>query len=214
MHSYGLHSPRDVGAQFGVGIMRGGTVSAARSMAFRPRRQARYRALHSLQIHQTHTPPAADSVDLPVDHRPASVSGGRVRCRSVSTTRTGGPSEAEFGAVAPHRVQNDRQLAGHGNDRFPVSALALDLHSPRLQDRPFLAARQQSARRLVERRAHLIIALARDPPIPIDAGSGLIPPGRQPKIRTDIARSGEAGGVVDRGSERQRHHWTDPGNSH
>jgi hypothetical protein len=65
-------------------------------------------------------------------------------------------------------------LAGHRDHRFAVPALALKLHSPRLQDRPFLAARQQSTGRLVECRAYLAGAMARDAPIPIDAGSGLV----------------------------------------
>lgn len=58
--------PRRRGRPIRCRDMRGGTLSAARSIAFRPRRQARYRALRSLQTHRTHAPLAADSVDLPV----------------------------------------------------------------------------------------------------------------------------------------------------
>jgi len=115
-------------------------------------------------------------------------------------------------AVPPHRVHDNRALAGDRHHRLLVAALG-DLLAPALQRRLALIAHQHGARRLVERAPDVRIAGPADPPLHVDRGPGLPALGGQAEIGGAVARA-EARRVVDRRSERQCGNRTDAGDRH
>ena len=67
---------------------------------------------------------------------------------------------AEHDLVAPHAVKDDGGLSRHGDTGLGHAAALGNTHTPRLQGRPFLAARQQRMRCLVKRGASEFIVSA------------------------------------------------------
>ena len=89
-------------------------------------------------------------------------------------------AEAQFTAVAPHAMRNDREIPGRGDP----------------------GAGRQAVRRLVEGRACKLIAAAADASLTVRP-AGLISRGRQSRMRPRIPGPGEACGIVNSGAETE-----------
>jgi hypothetical protein len=99
-------------------------------------------------------------------------------------------------------MQDHGQLAGH-RDASARNALALgDIHTPRLERRPFCAADQQLMGCLVERGASHLVAAPAGTALHVGF-AGLVERWRQAEMRADIPRPSEAVRLIDRGAERQ-----------
>src|SRR5699024_1473437 len=109
-------------------------------------------------------------------------------------------AEAERGAVAPHAVQDHRELARDCDPGARHAAASGDAHPPGAQARPLPAPYEQRMRRLVECGAGELVAASTDPALDVGL-AGLIARRRQPEMCADIARAPEALGPVDGGAE-------------
>ena len=69
---------------------------------------------------------------------------------------------AEFGAVTPHAVQDDGQLASDGDLGAGHAAALGDLHAPGAQRRPFAATLEQGVGRLVKSGSGQFVAAPAD----------------------------------------------------
>jgi hypothetical protein len=74
---------------------------------------------------------------------------------------------AELGAVAPHAVEDDRELPCHGDLRPFEPRAPCEFETPGLQRRGALDAGEDHIRRLVAVGAHALVAAFRDAPHPI-----------------------------------------------
>ena len=102
--------------------------------------------------------------------------------------------EPEPRSVDPHAVHDHCELARDRNDRTLVTALSRDLHAPSFKRAVLLRAREHAARRLVERGSNLAVAAPRDMSVAVDRGARLLALGRQPEVRAQRLRLGEAVG--------------------
>src|SRR5215203_6987356 len=122
-------------------------------------------------------------------------------------------AEAEFSAVAPHAVEDDRELAGDRYTGARHTSRLSDLHAPGPQARPFPAANQQGMGRLIERGAGELVAAAAD--LTLDVGlARLVARRGQAKMRAHVARSSEAVRPVDCRPKGERRDRTDARNTH
>src|SRR5215813_1813716 len=106
--------------------------------------------------------------------------------------------EAEFGAVPPHCMHDDRELARHRHAGAPVAALLGNLQPPRLQAAEASKARQHDVGRLVEQMPDLPISRPGDVALHVDRGAGLPASRGQPEIGSDRLGMAEPLRIIDR----------------
>ena len=94
-------------------------------------------------------------------------------------------AEAEFGAIGPHTLQGNSELAGDRHTGARHAAMLGDLHAPSAKAGPFAAARQKRICCLIERRAGKFIAAPADPALDVRL-AGLVTGRRQAEMRTDV----------------------------
>ena len=147
---------------------------------------------------------------------PFAQSGGQLLFHLISRLYGAGPGllpKAELGAVAPHAMQDDGELAGDC-DPGPRHASSLgNPHAPGAKGRPFLAAHEQRVGCLVERGAGALVAASAD--LALDVGlAGLIAGRGQAEMRADVPRSPEALRAIDGGPEGESRDRADPRHAH
>ncbi len=74
-------------------------------------------------------------------------------------------SPPELGAIEPHSVQDDGQLACHGHARVADRVALCDAHAPRFQPAPFLAAHRQAMRGLEQMFTREAVTTSGDPSV-------------------------------------------------
>ena len=108
-----------------------------------------------------------------------------------------GSGPAERCAVDPHAVHEHGQFPGDGNLRLLQAIPFGEPKAPRPERGPLLDACQQRAGSLKEVRTDKAVPALRDAPVLIDL-AGLVAARREAEVRSDAARIGELGRVVDR----------------
>src|SRR3954468_18564025 len=98
---------------------------------------------------------------------------------------------AELATIAQHAMENDRELAGHGDGGLPGADPPRQARPPGLQRRPARDPMEDDPGRLIQIGAQQLVAAAGDM-----AGvvllAGLIAPRRQADVGPDAGRPGEA----------------------
>src|SRR3954470_14171770 len=138
------------------------------------------------------TVPTRWPVPRPDAGRPSAASGGsrdlaiRGSCRLDLLCRP-----AELAAVAQHAMEDDRELAGHGDGGLPGADPPRQACSPGLQRRPARDTMEDDPSRLVQVGAQQLVAAAGDAAGVVRL-AGLVAPRRQPNVGPDAGRLGEA----------------------
>src|SRR3954464_15768998 len=138
------------------------------------------------------TVPTRWPVPRPDAGRPSAAAGGsrgvaiRCSCRVDLLCRP-----AEFAAVAQHAMEDDRELAGHGDGGLPGADPLRQACPPGLQRRPARNTMEDDPGRLVQVGAQQLVAAAGDV-AGIVLLAGLIAPRRQADVGPDAGRLGEA----------------------
>jgi hypothetical protein len=124
-----------------------------------------------------------------------------------------GLAPPERGSVDPHAMQGHCQFARHSDFGGLAAAALGHLQSPVLERREACHVREQDVRRLVQGRAHHLIANPADPTSDISPAR-LVPLRRQSKERSGVPGLLDAMGVIDRRLVGDRHDGTDTGCGH
>src|SRR5215208_6459201 len=138
------------------------------------------------------TVPTRWPVPRPDAGRPSAAAGGsrgvaiRYSCRVDLLCRP-----AELAAVAQHMMENDRELAGHGDGGLPGADPPRQARPPGLQRRPARDPMEDDPGRLVQVGAQQLVAAAGDVTGVIRL-AGLVAPRRQADVGPDTGRLGEA----------------------
>jgi len=105
--------------------------------------------------------------------------------RGETSRRAGLLAEAKLGVVAPHAMQHDGELTGHGDTRPRHTARLGDPHASGPQGRPLAAAHEQRMGGLIESRAGKFVAAAADLALDVCLAR-LVARRREAKMRTDL----------------------------